>query len=80
MSRHHRFAAFLTAPLFCGMISLAATAALADPPSNAAPSIHVSGIYHSVTNGIANYDGFDRFRDANGQPLPGWEQELRSPG
>jgi hypothetical protein len=42
-------------------------------------NIQVSGSYHSVTNGIPNYDGFDRFRDANGQPLPGWEQELSSP-
>jgi hypothetical protein len=38
------------------------------------------GRYHSVTNGIANYDGFDRFRDLNGQPLPGWQQLLSSPG
>ena len=40
----------------------------------------VDGRYHSVTNGIPNYDGFDRFRDQNGQPLPGWRQQLSSPG
>ena len=40
----------------------------------------VNGRYHSVTNGIADYDGFDRFRDVNGQPLPGWQQLLASPG
>jgi hypothetical protein len=43
-------------------------------------NIHVDGRYHAVTNGIANYDGFDRFRDARGNSLPGWEEELRSPG
>jgi hypothetical protein len=43
-------------------------------------AITVDGRYHSVTNGIANYDGFDRFRDLNGQPLPGWQQPLSSPG
>jgi hypothetical protein len=80
MSRHHRFAALLAAPLFCGVVSLAAPAVRADPSSAEVPNIHVTGIYHSVTNGIANYDGFDRFRDANGQPLPSWEQELRSAG
>jgi hypothetical protein len=28
----------------------------------------------------ANYDGFDRFRDATGRPLPGWEYLFNSPG
>ena len=28
----------------------------------------------------ANYDGFDRFRDQNGNPLPGWEYLFNSPG
>lgn len=28
----------------------------------------------------ANYDGFDRFRDAAGHPLPGWEYLFNSPG
>jgi hypothetical protein len=27
-----------------------------------------------------NYDGFDRFRDASGRPLPGWEYLFYSPG
>lgn len=43
-------------------------------------AITVDGRYHSVTNGIANYDGFDRFRDLNGQPLPGWQDVLSSRG
>jgi hypothetical protein len=41
---------------------------------------HVSRVYHSVTNGIPDYDGFDRFRDANGQPLPGWSRYCEAPG
>jgi hypothetical protein len=28
----------------------------------------------------ANYDGFDRFRDPSGRPLPGWEYLFNSPG
>jgi hypothetical protein len=45
-----------------------------------ADNIHVNGSYHSVTNVIPDYDGFDRYRDPNGNPLRGWEQQLRSPG
>jgi hypothetical protein len=41
-------------------------------------TIDVDGRYHSVTNGITDYDGFDRFRDPSGQPLPGWQQVLGS--
>ena len=48
--------------------------------ANEATNGSVDGRYHSVTNGIANYDGFDRFRDLDGQPLPGWQQQLSSPG
>jgi hypothetical protein len=66
---------------FLSVLSLRASGALADEPACLAhPTIHVDGSYHSVTNGIADYDGFDRFRDAKGQPLPGWEPMLRSPG
>jgi hypothetical protein len=60
-------------------LSFAAIGARADSMTNT-DNIQVNGSYHSVTNGIPNYDGFDRFRDANGQPLPGWEEELSSPG
>jgi hypothetical protein len=77
MSRLHRLTAFSTVIAAVGFLSLTATGARADvAPDN----IHVNGTFHSVTNGIPDYDGFDRFRDANGNPLPGWEQQLRSLG
>ena len=34
----------------------------------------------SMTAPIANYDGFDWFRDAAGHALPGWEFLFNSPG
>jgi len=66
-------------------VVLAAAGFLSTPTADAhamahAADIHASGTYRSVINGIPNYDGFDRFRDVNGNPLPGWEQELSSPG
>ena len=77
MSRLHRLATFSAIIAAAGFLSFTTTGARADVvPDN----IHVNGSYHSVTNGIPDYDGFDRFRDANGNPLPGWEQQLRSPG
>jgi hypothetical protein len=27
-----------------------------------------------------NYDGFDRFKDSTGRPLPGWQYLFDSPG
>ena len=39
-----------------------------------------SNTQDSMTAPIANYDGFDRFRDAAGHPLPGWEYLFNSPG
>lgn len=81
MSRHHRTrAAILPAASFAAMLALGIGAALAQPNVPQQSNVHVDGRYHSVTNGIANYDGFDQFRDPKGQPLPGWEQVLRSPG
>ncbi|HEV8016338.1 MAG TPA: hypothetical protein VGP48_12445 [Stellaceae bacterium] len=87
MSHDYRSLRILAASLVCGILSLATVAAFADAtPGNLAGAnatmrnISVDGRYHSVTNGISDYDGFDRFRDATGQPLPTWEQELRSPG
>ena len=78
MSRFSRPTALSAAALAAGFVfSFAAAAAQAAPTTE---SIHVSGAYHSVTNGIPNYDGFDQFRDARGRPLPGWEELLRSPG
>ena len=74
MSRSFRLTALCAVLAASGFLSLAA-GAHAD-----SSHIYVDGGYHSVTNGIANYDGFDRFRDARGNPLPGWEQELSSPG
>jgi hypothetical protein len=79
MSQHHRWTLATAASLLCAVVSLS-PAAFAAPANSALANINVDDNYHSVTNGIANYDGFDRFRDASGEPLPGWEQELRSPG
>jgi hypothetical protein len=80
MSRHYRRTVPKVASLLCAVLALTATAAFAAPSNGTRANIYVDGSYHSVTNGISNYDGFDQFRDASGQPLPGWEQELRSPG
>jgi hypothetical protein len=87
MSHDYRRLRAVAASLFCGILSLATVAAFADAaPGNLAGAnatmrnISVDGRYHSVTNGISDYDGFDRFRDTSGRPLPTWEQELGSPG
>jgi hypothetical protein len=76
MSRTHRWTVVLAT------VALQSVATLADASSAFAheTAINVDGRYHSVTNGIADYDGFDRFRDPSGQPLPGWQQVLGSPG
>lgn len=72
---------FAAASLLGGILSLTATAEVAnDGAGTGAANLHLGGRFHSVTSGIADYDGFDRFRDPAGQPLPGWEQQLRSPG
>lgn len=78
MSRFFRLTALAALLASGGFLSLAAGAWASSLPHSS--NIYVNGTYHSVTNGIANYDGFDQFRDARGNPLPGWEQELRSPG
>ena len=78
MARFFRLTALSVVLASGGFLPLAAGAqarALHD-----SSNIHVGGAYHSVTNGIANYDGFDRFRDPHGKPLPAWEEEVRSPG
>ena len=77
MSRSHRWTITLAT------IALHSTTMLAGASSafaHDAAAITVDGRYHSVTKGIADYDGFDRFRDMNGQPLPDWQQLLASPG
>jgi hypothetical protein len=79
MARFHRLTALGTVLMAACFLSFAAIGARADSMTNT-DNIQVNGSYHSVTNGISDYDGFDRFRDANGRPLPGWEQELSSPG
>ena len=79
MSRFHRLNAFGAILAATGFLSFAAAAAQAAPLANAS-NIHGNGSYHSVTNGIPDYDGFDRFRDVNGNPLPGWEQVLGNAG
>jgi hypothetical protein len=79
MARFHHLTALGTVLMAVGFLSFAPIGARADSMTNT-DHIHVNGSYHSVTNGIPNYDGFDRFRDANGRPLPGWEQELSSRG
>jgi hypothetical protein len=77
MSRLHSLTACSAVIAAVGFLLFTATGVRAD---SMADNINVNGSYHSVTNGIPDYDGFDRFRDANGNPLPGWEQQLRSPG
>ena len=78
MSRFFRLTALSMMLASGGFLTVAAGARASSLHDSS--NIDVSGGYHSVTNGIANYDGFDQFRDASGEPLPGWEQELRSPG
>jgi hypothetical protein len=76
MSRSHRWTIALATVVLQSVSTLAgASSAFAHDSA-----IAVDGSYHSVTNGIANYDGFDRFRDRNGQPLPAWQQVLSSRG
>lgn len=79
MSRFHRLTAFGAVLAAAGFLAFATTAAQAEPTTQTSNG-SVLGGYHSVTNGIPDYDGFDRFRDVNGNPLPGWEQELGSRG
>jgi hypothetical protein len=79
MLRLFRLNAFGAVLAATGFLSFAAIAAQAAPVATAS-NIHVNGGYHSVTNGIPDYDGFDRFRDVNGNPLPGWEQVLGNAG
>lgn len=79
MFRFHRSTAMIATMVSVGLLSSLTTGARADTVQEW-NDLFVNGSYHSVTDGIPNYDGFDRFRDAHGQPLPGWEQELRSPG
>jgi hypothetical protein len=78
MSRFFRLAALSMLLASGGFLPLAGGAQASS--LHGLSNIDVGGGYHSVTNGIANYDGFDQFRDASGKPLPGWEEELRSPG
>jgi hypothetical protein len=77
MSRLYSLTACSAVIAAVGFLLFTATGARAD---SMADNINVNGSYHSVTNGIPDYEGFDRFRDANGNPLPGWEQQLRTPG
>lgn len=79
MFRFHRSTAMIATMVSVGLLSSLTTGARADTVREA-NNLFVDGGYHSVIGGIPNYDGFDRFRDPQGQPLPGWEQELRSPG
>jgi len=76
MSRTHCWTVVLAT------LALQSVATLADASSAFAhdAGINVDGRYHSVTNGIADYDGFDRFRNPRGQPLPGWQQMLSNKG
>ena len=86
MTNHTSKTAFLFASLL-GMVALPIASALADTSQNAndttvgnRPTVHVDGSFHSVKNGISDYDGFDRFRDSTGRPLPGWDYLFNSPG
>jgi hypothetical protein len=78
MSRSFRLTALSFLLASGGFLPL--TASVQASSLHASSSIYVGGGYHSATNGIANYDGFDQFRDASGKPLAGWEEELRSAG
>jgi len=51
-------------------------AALAASP-NAANNATVDSQMDRGANGV--YDGFDKFRDTTGRPLPGWEYLFFSP-
>lgn len=77
MSRSHRWTIALATVVLQSMTTLAGASSAFAHDDTAIP---VDGRYHSVTNGIADYDGFDRFRDASGRPLPGWQQMLSSRG
>jgi hypothetical protein len=74
--------------LLLGTVAVPMAAALADTSQNDANNVKVGnastlkvdGSFHSVKNGIGDYDGFDRFRDSTGRPLPGWEYLFNSPG
>lgn len=76
MSRSHRWPLALATIALHGVIALSGTSSAFAHDA----AINVDGQYHSVTNGIADYDGFDRFRDPSGQPLPGWQQMLSNNG
>jgi hypothetical protein len=87
MTKHFSTTAFIFT-LLLGTAAIPMTAALADTSQNDinnatvgnASTVHVDGSFHSVKNGISDYDGFDRFRDSTGRPLPGWAYLFNSPG
>jgi len=87
MTKYSNKTAFIFT-LLLSTVAMPMTAALADASQNDAnnatvknaSAVHVDGSFHSVKNGISDYDGFDRFRDSTGRPLPGWEYLFNSPG
>lgn len=72
----------LIVPVFAAFVGATAVMPLAQadttPIANNATATNVAK--DRVTGPAANYDGFDRFRDAAGHPLPGWEYLFNSPG
>ena len=87
MTNHSCKTAFLFASLLA-IVALPIASALAESSQNAATNTAVGnrstvqgdGSFHSLKNGISDYDGFDRFRDSTGRPLPGWEYLFNVPG
>ena len=65
--------AWIAATLFGVATFLPIAGAVADPAPDAVNNATVA------TGPASNYDGFDRFRDATGRPLPGWEYLFYSP-
>ncbi len=66
-----------TAWALAALLGIAIVAPVADAVADPAPNTQNNA---TVSNGpVSNYDGFDRFRDATGRPLPGWEYLFYSP-
>jgi hypothetical protein len=72
--------ATMTAIVFASLVG-AMTATSVAVAADAAPTpCHSDAAPAAAKAPAANYDGFDRFRDEAGRPLPGWEYLFNSPG
>jgi hypothetical protein len=70
----------MIATIFASLVGATAAMPVAMAVADTAPTGCNSDAASSAKPPTANYDGFDRFRDPTGRPLPGWEYLFNSPG